>query len=177
MLPPLSGLFQPLLVPLKTQKVTATFSGRKHIGERLALLVRANYVARARSLAARPGVHWLTPKAATHFHPVFGEEWARAASGKGFTDNLHMPQRLLDYAMGRQKGSAATRMMFVFGSAAMLERAMTTLPDRDARVWRAVFFKSLPDLVEDFGGTWLQATGERRNPFERVEPAQATGAP
>lgn len=242
-------------------------SGRKHIGERLGLLVRANYIARARSSAINPGVHWLTPKAATHFGPVFGEEWARAASSKGFTDNLHMPQRLatidvclairdwvgragwklgglrtdfdarggnlkrattlewgglsyvpdalgevidpagvpwafavevetgglserldnfkallparmevmnkrvIDYAMGRQGGGklAAARMLFVFGSAAMLERAINTLPDREARTWRAVFFKALPDVVEDFGGAWLQATGERRNPFERVE--------
>lgn len=250
-------------------------SGRKHIGERLALLVRANYVARTRSLATSPGVHWLTPKAATHFGPVFGEEWARAASGKGFTDNLHMPQRLatidvclavrawigrvgwqleslrtdfdargsdlkratalewggvsyvpdalgevtdtdgvpwafavevetgglserldnfkallparlevmgkrvIDYALGRSGGGklAAARMLFVFSSVAMLERAMNTLPDRESRTWRAVFFKALPEVVEDFGGAWLQATGERRNPFERVEQAKPVGRP
>jgi hypothetical protein len=84
-----------------------------------------------------------------------------------------MVERVIDYAMQRPKdGRAGARMLFVFSSPEMLARAIATLPEPSARPWRVAFFKALPDVLEDFGGKWLQATGERRFPFQRVEPAK-----
>ncbi|MCF8472199.1 MAG: replication-relaxation family protein [Sphingomonadaceae bacterium] len=76
--------------------------------------------------------------------------------------------RHIDRAMNRPPGSRAARMLFVFKSAAMLGRALKSLPEPAAKHWQAIFFAALPDVVENFGGPWLQATGERRNPFQPV---------
>lgn len=252
----------------RTQMERLDISGQKNLGERLKRMESANYVGSVRGSAQSPSIYWLTDKAGKHFGGVFGADWARAASSKGFGDGQHMRQRVatvdvcialrmwaarsrcevvslrtdfetkagefqrattlewqgikytpdalgeiidaksepwafgievetggfserldnftanlahrlevmrervMDYGLNRPRdGRAAARMLFVFGSQEMLERAMTTLPDRSARVWRAVFFASLPEVVGDFGGNWLQATGERRTPFARVEAA------
>ena len=241
-------------------------SGQKNLGERLKRLETANYVASVRGSAQSPSIYWLTGKAGKHFGKVFGADWVRATSSKGFGDGPHMRQRVatvdvcialrmwaersrsevislrtdfetkagefrrattlewqgikytpdalgeivdargepwafgievetggfserldnftanlphrlevmrervMDYGLNRPRdGRAASRMLYVFDSPTMLDRAMTTLPDRSARVWRAVFFASLPEILDDFGGDWLQATGERRPPFVRVE--------
>jgi len=249
------------------QIVRLAITDRKNAGERLNRLAAANYVDRVRGSAQTPGVFWLTPKAGKHFAEVFGPEWAKAASGKGFVDGAHMVQRLatvdvciaartwadvngseilslrtdfeaagadlqrattlewngtrytpdalgefadaqrvrwvfalevetggfsqrldnftaklaerrqvmesrtMDYALKRPPGSRAARMLFVFKSEDMLSAALATLPEPGARSWRAVFFKALPDVVEDFGGDWLQAGGDRRFPFQPLERA------
>jgi len=247
------------------QIVRLGITDRKNAGERLKRLAGVNYVDSVRGSAQTPGVFWLTPKAGKHFAELFGDEWAKAASGKGFVDGAHMGQRLatidvciaarswapshgydiaslrtdfdaagadlqrattlewngtrytpdalgelvdaqgvrwvfavevetggfsqrldnftaklaqrrnvmesrtMDYALGRPPGSRAARMLFVFKSAEMLASALATLPDPAARAWRAVFFRTLPDVEEDFGGEWLQAGGERRFPFQPVQ--------
>jgi len=88
-----------------------------------------------------------------------------------------MRERVIDKAMQRPSRSAAARVLFVFSSAEMMARAMATLPDPANRVWNVAFFKALPDVQEDFGGEWLQATGARRFPFQRVEPLKPLGGP
>jgi hypothetical protein len=82
-----------------------------------------------------------------------------------------LAERVIDYGNQRPSdGRAATRMMFVFSSTGMLERALRSIPDPEARHWRAAFFKALPNVREDFGGEWRQADGSLRFPFQRVEP-------
>lgn len=73
--------------------------------------------------------------------------------------------RHIDRAMNRPPGSRAARMLFVFKSAAMLDHALKSLPEPSARVWEAIYFKALPDVVADFGESWVQSTGAVRSPW------------
>ncbi len=140
-----------------------------------------------------PGCKPYTPDALGEILDANGEPWAFAIEVEtggydGRIDNFAakledrlevMRSQMIDRAQDRPRdGRTAARMLFIFGNAEMLQEALKLVAKREptARHWRTVFFKTLPEIVENFGGEWLQSTGELRPPFSRIDP-KAPGSP
>lgn len=263
------GRYRLLTIDQVTRLRLPGATDRKHVGERFAFFEETGIVGRLRRSPYEPFIHWLKPKAASHYGAEFGEAWSRAVLEKAWSPDLHTEQRLraidtciaarlwlersggridalklgwqpsdkfasatrlepskevggepyipdalcdftdgagehwtfalemetggfhrrtdnfrerlaarvnvmerqtIDRALQRPKGTAA-RMLFVFPSADMLAGALRTAGREiiAERARRRIYFQALPDLMADFGGEWLLATGERRAPFQKAK--------
>jgi hypothetical protein len=65
----------------------------------------------------------------------------------------HVPEKALNWP----NKSKMARLLFVFPSAAMMERAKKLRPLPGSDVWKRVHFNALPSVVEDFSKGWWQA--------------------
>lgn len=69
---------------------------------------------------------------------------------------------------GLQWMERAARLLFVFPSVEMMDRAKRLVADPARPVWRKVFFNSLPSLASSFSAGWWQADGSSGDLFRAV---------
>jgi hypothetical protein len=72
----------------------------------------------------------------------------------------HLPEYALDWP----QGAHVARLLFVFASVDMMERAKRVHVRPDSDAWERVHFNALPSVVEDFGKGWWQR-GKSPLPF------------
>jgi hypothetical protein len=84
----------------------------------------------------------------------------------------HLTERLavfqaevLEDALGWPVSNRAARLLFVFQTAEMLERAQKMVGRRREEVWQQVFFNSLPTVADGFASGWWLADGSTGSLF------------
>ena len=140
--------------------------------------VRAEYDPTETKLTKATALEWqgvaYEADALASLTPADGESWllalevetgGEAESLENFSKRLsarldaierHVPELALGWPDNRRQA----RLLFVFKSAAMLERAKRLTVRPEAAVWRRIHLKAVQDVVEDFGSPWWQVGGE-----------------
>ena len=123
--------------------------------------------------------------AVAHVTTTDGENWllaiemetgGRTGSLSNFKARLDdrliaFEQHVLEHALDWPKNSPthrAARLLFVFKSPPMLEEAKKAVRRKEGRVWRRVFFATLPMDAAGFDADWWQVDGSMGSPVRPI---------
>lgn len=138
----------------------------KQLGKATALEADGiNYEADAlASIVTANGLRWLLAlEVETGGESESLENFAKRLPARLEALEKKVPEKALQWP--KEATAKGARLLFIFSSVSMLERAKQMVGRPDAAIWRRVHLNALPLVMEDFGSSWWQPGGDQPFPL------------